>query len=91
MEEFTLPELPYGYDALEPYYDKETVTIHHDKHHAGYVKGLNNAMAKLKEARETGDFSLIKHWEREMAFHGAGHWFHTMFWENMMPGKKLTD
>ena len=88
MEEFTLPELPYEYNALEPFYDKETVTIHHDKHHAGYVKGLNNAMAKLKEARESGDFGLIKHWEREQAFHGAGHWFHTMFWENMRPGKE---
>jgi superoxide dismutase, Fe-Mn family len=86
--EFTLPELPYAYDALEPYYDEQTVSIHHDKHHAGYVKGLNNAMAKLKEARETGDFSLIKHWEKEMAFHGAGHWFHTMFWENMRKGRE---
>jgi superoxide dismutase, Fe-Mn family len=87
-EEFTLPELPYAYDALEPYYDEQTVRIHHDKHHAGYVKGLNNAMKKLAEIRETGDASLIKHWEREMAFHGAGHWFHTMFWENMRSGKE---
>ena len=51
MKEFTLPELPYAYDALEPYYDKETLTIHHDKHHAGYVKGVNTAMKKLAEAR----------------------------------------
>ena len=86
--EFTLPELPYAYDALEPYYDKQTVEIHHDKHHAGYVKGLNTAMAKLKEARESGDMSLIKHWEREQAFHGAGHHLHTLFWENMRPGKE---
>ena len=88
MKEFTLPELPYAYDALEPHYDKETVTIHHDKHHAGYVKGLNNAMKKLAEARETSDYSLIKHWEREQAFHGAGHHLHTLFWENMRPGKE---
>jgi superoxide dismutase, Fe-Mn family len=86
--EFTLPELPYAYDALEPFYDEETVKIHHDKHHAGYVKGLNNAMAKLEEARESGDFSLIKHWEREQAFHGAGHFLHSMFWENMHAGKE---
>ena len=85
--EFTLPELTYAYDALEPLYDKETLTIHHDKHHAGYVKGLNNAMAKLAECRESGDYSLIKHWEREQAFHGAGHLLHSMFWENMRPGK----
>jgi len=85
--EFTLPELPYAYNALEPYYDEKTVQIHHDKHHAGYVKGLNNAMSKLKDARETSEFGLIKHWEREMAFHGAGHHLHTLFWENMRPGK----
>jgi len=84
--EFTLPDLPYPANALEPYYDQQTVKIHHDMHHAGYVKGLNLAFKKLEEARESGDYSLIKHWEREMAFHGAGHWFHTMFWENMHPG-----
>jgi len=86
--EFTLPELPYAEDALEPYYDKETVNIHHKKHHAGYVVGLNNAMKKLAEARESGDYSLIKHWEREQAFHGAGHHLHSLFWENMQPGKE---
>lgn len=80
-----LPELPYAYDALEPYYDAETVRIHHDIHHKGYVDGLNNAQKKLKEAREAGDFGLIKHWERELAFHGSGHILHTIFWENMKP------
>ncbi len=87
MKEFTLPELPYAYDALEPHYDKETLEVHHSKHHAGYVKGLNTAMAKLAQARSSGDYSLIKHWEREQAFHGAGHMLHSMFWENMRPGK----
>ncbi len=86
--EFTLPKLPYAYDALEPFYDKQTLEIHHTKHHAGYVKGLNNAMAKLAAARESGDYSLIKHWEREQAFHGAGHHLHSLFWENMRPGKE---
>ncbi len=84
---YTLPELPYAVDALEPYYDKETVALHHDKHHAGYVKGLNNAIEKLSEARKAGDFSLVKHWERELAFHGAGHILHTIFWENMRAGQ----
>jgi Fe-Mn family superoxide dismutase len=83
---FTLPELPYAYNALEPHYDEETVRLHHDKHHQSYVDGLNNAEAKLKECRETGNFALIKHWERELAFHGAGHMLHTLFWENMAPG-----
>lgn len=80
-----LPDLPYAYDALEPHYDEQTVRLHHDAHHKAYVDGLNNAEAKLAEAREKGDFALVKHWERELAFHGSGHILHTMFWENMAP------
>lgn len=80
-----LPKLPYNYNDLEPYYDEQTVRIHHDMHHKGYVDGLNNAEKKLQEARERGDFSLIKHWERELAFNGSGHILHTIFWENMKP------
>ncbi|MGE5373103.1 MAG: superoxide dismutase [Solirubrobacterales bacterium] len=80
-----LPDLPYAYDALEPYYDEQTVRIHHDMHHKAYVDGLNNAEAKLKEARESGDFALVKHWERELAFHGSGHILHSVFWKNMTP------
>lgn len=82
---YKLPELPYAYNALEPYMDEETVRIHHDMHHNGYVKGLNNALEKLQEAREKQDFALIKHWERELAFNGAGHYLHTLYWENMSP------
>jgi Fe-Mn family superoxide dismutase len=82
---YILPELPYPYNALEPYMDEETVRIHHDMHHNGYVKGLNNALDKLKEARESQDFALIKHWERELAFNGAGHMLHTLYWESMSP------
>jgi superoxide dismutase, Fe-Mn family len=80
-----LPELPYAYNALEPHYDEATVRLHHDAHHKAYVDGLNNAEAKLSEAREKGDFALIKHWERELAFHGSGHLLHTLFWMNMSP------
>lgn len=82
---FTLPELPYAYNALEPYYDEQTVRIHHDLHHKAYVDGLNNALTKLAEARENADYALIKHWEKELAFHGSGHVLHTLFWENMTP------
>tara|TARA_Y100000310_G_scaffold42264_2_gene39558 strand:- start:167 stop:754 length:588 start_codon:yes stop_codon:yes gene_type:complete len=85
---YELPKLDYEYGALEPYYDKETLEIHHTKHHAGYVKGLNNAEEKLKQARESGDNSLVKHWERELAFHGAGHILHSLFWKNMRSGKE---
>ncbi len=82
---YSLPELPYRYDALEPYYDRQTLRIHHDTHHKAYVDGLNNAQSKLEEARGKGDYSLIKHWERELAFHGSGHILHTLFWESMSP------
>jgi Fe-Mn family superoxide dismutase len=81
----SLPELPYVYDALEPVIDEQTMRLHHDKHHAGYVKGLNNAEKKLAEARDAGDYSLIKHWEREAAFHGSGHILHAMYWKNLSP------
>lgn len=85
MSRYQLPELPYAYNALEPFYDEQTVKLHHDAHHKAYVDGLNNADAKLAEAREKGDFSLVKHWERELAFHGSGHILHTLFWESMKP------
>ncbi|AEB76615.1 superoxide dismutase [Clostridium botulinum] len=83
---FNLPKLPYDYDSLEPYYDEETLKIHHDKHHQAYVDGLNKAESELINARNSGDYSLIKHWEKELAFNGAGDVLHTLFWENMIPG-----
>ncbi len=93
----TLPELPYAYDALEPHIDEQTMRLHHDIHHNGYVTGLNNAEEKLAEARDSGEFGLTKHWEREAAFHGAGHLLHSIFWTNMgpdgggEPGGELSD
>lgn len=80
-----LPPLPYAYDALEPYIDEKTMRIHHDIHHQSYVDGLNKAEKKLEEARKSGDFELVKHWERELAFNGAGHYLHTIFWNIMNP------
>ncbi|UUZ82986.1 DUF2935 domain-containing protein [Paenibacillus sp. P26] len=81
-----LPPLPYAYNALEPHIDAETMRLHHDKHHKTYVDGLNHAEKMLARARETGDFALVAHWEREAAFHGAGHYLHTIFWNIMKPG-----
>ncbi|WP_164667323.1 superoxide dismutase [Virgibacillus doumboii] len=83
--EHTLPPLPYEYDALEPYISAEIMRLHHDKHHKGYVDGLNKAEKEMQQARKTGDFSLIRHWEVEAAFNGAGHYLHTIFWDNMKP------
>ena len=81
----TLPPLPYPYDALEPYIDQEIMKLHHDKHHKSYVDGLNKAEKEMQKARSTNNFELIKHWEREAAFHGAGHYLHTIFWSIMTP------
>ena len=81
-----LPALPYAYDALEPHYDEATVRLHHDKHHAAYVTGLNAAEAKLAEARTKGDFAAVQALSRQLAFHGAGHQLHTVFWTNMKAG-----
>ncbi|WP_454192582.1 superoxide dismutase [Paenibacillus sp. Marseille-Q7038] len=80
-----LPPLPYAYNALEPFIDEKTMRIHHDKHHKTYVDDLNKAEKKLQEARKDGDFELVKHWERELAFNGAGHYLHTIFWNIMNP------
>lgn len=81
----TLPPLPYAYNALEPYIDEATMQIHHDKLHQKYVDDLNNAEQKLAEARSSGNFELIRHWSRELAFNGAGHYLHTIFWPSMTP------
>ncbi|USB33830.1 Fe-Mn family superoxide dismutase [Paenibacillus sp. YPG26] len=80
-----LPPLPYPYNALEPHIDEATMRIHHDKHHQSYVDNLNKAEKKLEEARRTGNFDLVKHWERELAFNGAGHYLHTIYWSTMNP------
>lgn len=84
----TLPPLPYAYNALKPVIDEQTMHLHHDKHHAGYVKGLNAAEKKLEEAKKTKDFSAIKSLERDLAFHGSGHILHSIFWNNLTPDSK---
>lgn len=80
-----LPPLPYAYNALQPYIDEEIMRLHHTEHHKGYVEGLNKAEKEMEKARKKGDFDLIKHWEREAAFNGAGHYLHTIFWNVMSP------
>ncbi|QOY35936.1 superoxide dismutase [Anaerobacillus isosaccharinicus] len=83
--EHRLPPLPYAYNALLPYIDEEIMRLHHAEHHKSYVDGLNKAEKEMEKARQTGNFDLIKHWEREAAFHGAGHYLHTIFWNVMSP------
>ncbi|MFP7286394.1 superoxide dismutase [Shouchella clausii] len=80
-----LPPMPYSYNALEPYIDEKTMRLHHLKHHQTYVNDLNKAEKEMEKARRTGNYDLIKHWEREAAFNGAGHYLHTLFWHVMSP------
>ena len=80
-----LPPLPYAYDALEPVIGSSTLRLHHDKHHQSYVDGLNKAELQLVTARQKRDFTLVKHWERELAFHGSGHILHSIYWTSMCP------
>lgn len=78
-----LPPLPYAADALEPFIDAQTMQIHHGKHHLAYVNGLNKAEDELAKARAADDFALVQHWSKQAAFHGGGHWLHSMFWKVM--------
>jgi superoxide dismutase, Fe-Mn family len=80
---YTLPDLPYDYSALEPHYSAQILELHHDKHHAAYVKGLNDTMDQLAEARDKGDFSSIVGLEKSHAFNLSGHVLHSIFWTNL--------
>lgn len=84
--EYVLPPLPYAYDALAPFLGAKTIEVHHDKHHQGYVNGLNATLAKLASAREAGDYGAIKALSRALAFHGSGHVLHSLYWRSMRPG-----
>jgi Fe-Mn family superoxide dismutase len=84
--EYRLPVLPYDYNALESLYDEKTLRIHHDKHHAAYVKN-QRALQKLEAARKANDYSSIQGLSLQTAFHGSGHILHTLFWHSMSPDK----
>ncbi len=80
---FTLPALPYGFDALEPNIDKETMQIHHDKHHQGYVDNLNKAIAGTENENKSLEELLKDAGSISPAVrnNGGGHWNHSFFWE----------
>jgi Fe-Mn family superoxide dismutase len=89
---FTVPDLPYPYDALEPHIDKETMTLHHDKHHAAYVNNLNAAIEKHPELASKSVYELIGNLNAvpedirtTVRNNGGGHANHSMFWTIMGP------
>jgi len=85
MKPYELPDLPYDYGALEPHYSARVLELHHGKHHAAYVKGLNTAVEKLAAARDADDMSAIVGLEKALAFNLSGHVLHTLFWQNLSP------
>jgi len=85
MADYTLPDLPYDYAALEPHISARIMELHHDKHHATYVAGANTALQRLGDARSSGDLAYVPQLEKDLAFHLGGHVNHSIFWTNLSP------
>jgi Fe-Mn family superoxide dismutase len=85
MADYSLPDLPYDYAALEPHYSGQILELHHDKHHAAYVSGANTTLEKLADARDKGEFGAIVGLEKTLAFNVSGHVLHSIFWKNLSP------
>lgn len=87
--QYVLPPLPYPTDALEPLLDAETLILHHDKHHAAYVAGANNARETLRRV-SAGEMPATAAPAacRDLAFNLAGHILHCLYWENLSPVKQ---
>jgi superoxide dismutase, Fe-Mn family len=83
--QYVLPELPYEYDALEPYIDERIMELHHSAHHQAYVDGANDALDTFEAMRADGEFEDIKAVKRDFSFNFSGHVNHTIFWQNMHP------
>lgn len=89
---FTVPDLPYDYNALEPSIDEETMHLHHDKHHAAYVKNLNDALAGHDNLLSMDIEELIRNLDQvpedirtKVRNNGGGHLNHSLFWQIMGP------
>jgi Fe-Mn family superoxide dismutase len=85
MPKYTLPDLEYDFGALEPHISGQIMQLHHDKHHAAYVKKANETLDQLDEARDKSDFTRIAGLEKSLAFNLSGHVLHSLFWRNLMP------
>ncbi len=92
---YTLPDLPYAYDALEPIIDRGTMELHHGKHHATYVAKLNEALVQFPEYAEKPLEELLKGIDAlpiqirpAIKNHGGGHYNHSLFWQMMRPAQE---
>ena len=83
---FTLPALPYAFDALEPHFDARTMEIHHGKHHNAYVTNLNNAIAGTDlESKSLEELMKVAGSNTAVRNNGGGHWNHSLFWQILSP------
>src|SRR5512144_521945 len=89
---YSVPDLPYAYDALEPHIDETTMKVHHDKHHQAYVDKANAALegtdyadASIEDVLKNLD-SLPSDKQKAVRNNGGGHYNHALFWESMKPG-----
>jgi Fe-Mn family superoxide dismutase len=88
---YTLPALPYAYDALEPYIDKQTMELHHGKHHQAYVDKLNTALETTKNPGHTTLEEIFRHmnaYSDAVRNNGGGHYNHSFFWQLMKANPK---
>jgi len=94
-----LPALPYAFDALEPHIDAKTMEIHHGKHHAAYIAGLNAALSKAPELAKKTLAALLaglpavadEAVRTALRNHGGGHWNHSFFWQTLTPAASSGD
>ncbi|MFD3457731.1 superoxide dismutase [Streptomyces sp. NPDC058691] len=87
MGAYTLPDMPYDYAALEPAITGEILELHHAKHHAAYVKGANDTLEQIAEARDKDVLTptALVGLEKTFAFNLSGHVLHSIFWQNLSP------
>lgn len=87
---YSLPELPYAYNALEPHISEAQLRLHHDKHHAAYVNGANAILDRLDKARQAGADIDMKATLKELSFQAGGHVLHSLFWSNLCSASKTS-
>lgn len=89
---FTLPELPYAHNALEPHFDTTTMQIHHGKHHQAYVDNLNKALAGTEHENKTLEelMAIMSTLPMAVRNNGGGHYNHSLFWQILLPSGEST-
>jgi len=87
-QKYTLPDMPYDYNELEPFISAEIMKLHHTKHHQGYVTNFNVALEQYAEAQQKRDIPKMTALQPALRFNGGGHINHSIFWQNLANPKK---